>query len=93
MSVLAAVNYEDRLVLLEDGRELPITQFYKACREHRDLGPLTAKDRLMSCCRVDSHEGAEVFVVDVPGSDGAALIVDMLAISAIDPQTDPTKYN
>lgn len=85
MSVIAAVNLPDRLVMLEDGRELPITQFYKACRIHDDLGPLTAKDKLVSCCRVDSHEQAEVFVVEFPGTGGAHLIVEMSALSVVQP--------
>lgn len=84
MAVIAAVNFEDRLVLLEDRRELPITQFYRACKEHRDLGPLTARDRLCSCCRVDSWEDAEVFTVDIPGAD-AALIVEMAALGLLKP--------
>lgn len=84
MSVIAAVNLPDRLVLLEDGRELPITQFYRACPDHRELGPLTAKDTLYSCCRIDGHEGAEVFTVDVPGAD-AALIVEVAALSYAKP--------
>lgn len=84
MSVIAAVNLVDRLVLLEDGRELPITGLYSACRYHRELGPLTAKDQLMSCCRVEDAETAEVFTVDIPGAD-AALIVEVSAIHTAKP--------
>lgn len=84
MSVIAAANFLDRLVLLEDGRELPITQFYRACPDHDELGPLTAKDKLCSCCRVNGHQQAEVFTVDIPGAD-AALIVEMSAISLAKP--------
>lgn len=90
MSVIAAVNLVDRLVLLEDGRELKITQFYKACSDHRELGPLTARDRLYPCCRVDDHEGAEVFVVQFGNNEAPALIegadcliVEIAAISLL----------
>lgn len=93
MSVIAAVNYVDRLVLLEDGRELPITCFYKACPNHNDMGALTARDKLCSCCRWDGDtDEAEVFTVDIPGAD-AALIVEIAALSAIDPSTSPSSYN
>lgn len=84
MSVIHAVNLLDRLVLLEDGRELPISQFYRACPDHDELGPLTAKDKLCSCCRVNGHQQAEVFTVDVPGAD-AALIVEIAALSFAKP--------
>lgn len=76
MAVIAAVNLVDRLVLLEDGRELPITQFYSATRGER---PLTAKDELREEHRTDDAETAEVFTVDIPGTD-AALIVEIAAI-------------
>lgn len=84
MSVIAAVNLPDRLVLLEDGRELPITGLYTACRYHSELGPLTAKDQLMSCCRTEDPDEAEVFTVDIPGAE-AALIVEVRAISTAKP--------
>lgn len=84
MSVIAAVNLVDRLVLLEDGRELAITQFYRACSNHDELGPLTSKDKLCVCCRVDDHQEAEVFTVDVPGAD-AALIVEVSALNYAKP--------
>lgn len=80
MSVLAAVNLEDRLVLLEDGRELPITQFYAS----GGPVPLTAKSELRAEHRVDSHHGADVFTVDIPGV-GAALIVELAAIGYAKP--------
>jgi hypothetical protein len=88
MSVIAAVNLPDKLVLLEDGRELNITQFYRACPDHDTLGPLTAKSELRSCCRVNGHQQAEVFTVDIPGAD-AALIVEIAAISL----TKPSQIN
>lgn len=80
MAVIAAVNLVDRLVLLEDGRELPITQFYasNSCRR------LTAKDELRAEHRTDDAEIAEVFTVDIPGS-GAALIVEIDAIETAKP--------
>lgn len=75
MAVIAAVNLVDRLVLLEDGRELPITRFYASPGPN----PLRAKDELRSEDRVDDPELAEVFTVDIPGSD-TALIVEIDAI-------------
>lgn len=89
MAILAAVNFVDRLVLLEDGRELPITQFYASS------GPnlLRATDELRAEDRVDDHEIAEVFTVEVPGSGGAALIFEMGAISSIAPSDNPKSYN
>lgn len=84
MSVISAVNFVDKLVLLEDGRELPITQYYRACPDHEALGPLTAKDKLCSCCRVNGHQQAEVFTVDIPGAD-AALIVEISKMSMLKP--------
>lgn len=88
MSVIAAVNLVDRLVLLEDGRELPITQFYCSSGPTR----LKATDELRVEDRTDDHEIAEVFTVEVPGS-GAALIVEIDAMTTIAPSTDTTKYN
>lgn len=85
MAVLAAVNYIDRLVLLEDGRELPITQFYAACHQHDGQGRLTANSELRSCCRVPDHEDAEVFVVDVPGAN-ASLIFATDAVQTVQPR-------
>lgn len=81
MSVIAAVNLPDRLVLLEDGRELPITQFY-ASLSHEET--LTAKSALFQHHRIDTHRGAEVFTVDVPGAD-AALIVEVAALNYAKP--------
>lgn len=83
MPVIVAVNLPDRLVLFEDGRELPITQFYKSCPAHDIMGPLTAKGELRSCCRISDCYGAEVFVVEIPGAD-AALIVEMPALILFD---------
>jgi len=80
MAVILAVNFEDRLVLLEDGRELPITQFYTS----DSPVPLTAKSELRVEHRVDGYEEADVFVVDIPGAD-AALIVEMSAFSLLKP--------
>lgn len=76
MSLIAAVNFVDRLVLLEDGRELPITQFYASSGP----GRLTAKDELRVEDRVDTAEEAEVFTVEIPGAD-AALIVEIAALT------------
>lgn len=76
MSLIVAMNLTDRLVLLEDGRELPITQFYASSGP----GRLTAKDELRVEDRLPDHEGAEVFTVDIPGAD-AALIVEIAAIT------------
>lgn len=90
MAVLAAVNFVDRLVLLEDGRELPITQFYTSY----GIGdPLRATDELREEHRCDEHEIAEVFTVNIPGSDGAALIFEMAAIRSISPNDAPKSYN
>jgi hypothetical protein len=63
--------------MLEDGREFPISQFY-ASLDHEER--LTAKSALFQHHRIDSHEGAEVFTVDLPGTH-AALIVEIEAIS------------
>lgn len=75
MALLAAYNLIDRLVLLEDGRELPITQFYAS----PGPGRLRSTDELRAEDRLPDHVGAEVFTVEVPGS-GAALIVEIAAI-------------
>lgn len=82
MSVIAAVNFEDRLVLLEDGRELPITQFYGS---GDPLAPLNANSQLLNHHRVDSWEQAEVFVVEFPGTNGVHLIVDMKSLALLKP--------
>lgn len=82
MSVIAAVNFEDRLVLLEDGRELPITQFYGS---GDPLAPLNAKSELLNHHRVDSWQNAEVFVVEFPGSGGVHLIVGMRSLDLLKP--------
>lgn len=82
MSVIAAVNFEDRLVLLEDGRELPITQFYGS---GDPLRPLNAQSQLMDHHRVDDWQGAEVFVVEFPGSGGVHLIVEMKSLGLLKP--------
>ena len=82
MSVIAAVNFEDRLVLLEDGRELPITQFY---RSGDPLAPLNAHSELLNHHRVDTWQEAEVFVVEFPGSGGVHLIVEMRELAFLKP--------
>lgn len=84
VSVIVAVNMVSNLVLLEDGRELAITGYYAACGDHAPLGALTARDELCSCCRVESAEDAEVFVVEFPGVD-TALIVEINAIQTAKP--------
>lgn len=77
MALLVAHNLVDRIVLLEDGRELPITQFYASNTPgHR----LTAKSELRKEHHVDNWEDAEVYTVDVPGAD-AALIFELAAIT------------
>lgn len=76
MAIIAAVNFESNLVLLEDGRELPITGYYTSGDPY---APLTAGDAMLSSDRVDGAEEAQVFTVDIPGSDGAALILEMAA--------------
>lgn len=84
MAVIAAVNFIDKLVLLEDGRELPITGFYASS------GPALLKvtDELRSDQRVDDWEEAEIFTVDIPGAS-AGLIVEMGAVSVLsDRQTN-----
>lgn len=88
MSVIAAVNFVDRLVLLEDGRELPITQFYASSGP----GRLKATDELRVEDRVDDFEIAEVFTVEIPGAD-AALIVEINAMTTIAPSSDAKRYN
>lgn len=82
MSIIAAVNFVDRLVLLEDGRELSITQFYSS---GDPLAPLNTHSQLCKHHRVDSHEDAEVFVAEFPGTGGAHLIVDMKELSFLKP--------
>lgn len=81
MAVIAAVNFEDRLVLLEDGRELQITQFYGS---GDPLAPLDARSQLCAHHRVDNWEDAEVFVAEFPGV-GTYLIVEMAALSTVKP--------
>lgn len=88
MSVIAAVNLIDRLVLLEDGRELPITQFY--CSSGPTM--LKATDELRFEDRTDDVEIAEVFTVEIPGAD-AALIVEIAAMRTIGTDTDAKSYN
>ena len=85
MSVIAAVNFVDRLVLLEDGRELQIKQFYSS---GNPFAPLNAKSQLCNHHHVDRWEDAEVFVAEIPGSDGVHLIVDMREISLLKPTQD-----
>lgn len=79
VAILAGVNLPDRLVLLEDGRELPITQFY------RSFPPLKAGDELREEHRIDSYDGADIFTVDLPGG-GGALIVEIAALGFARPQ-------
>jgi hypothetical protein len=80
MALLAAVNFEDGLVLLEDGRELPITGYYA-----NPFGsPLTSKSELRSDQKVLQARDADVFVVDIPEAD-AALIVEMSALGFAKP--------
>lgn len=86
MSVIAAINLIDRLVLLEDGRELAITKFYAS----PDETPLKVADgvSLTADMEVEGPEDADVFTVQFPGTD-AFLVVEIGAISL----TDPAKLN
>lgn len=82
MSFIAAVNFVDRLVLLEDGRELQITQFYAS---GDPLAPLNAQSQLCTHHHVDRWEDAEVFVAEVPGSGGVHVIVEMKELALVKP--------
>jgi len=79
MAVLAAVNLEDGLVLLEDGRELPITGYYRGHNKG-----LTAKSELRTEHRVNCWQDAEVFAVAIPGA-GTALIVEISSLGFAKP--------
>ncbi len=70
-TLLAAVNFVDKLVLLEDGRELPIGNFYAAAPGKPKL---TVKSELTVDDRVDDWEIAEVFSIVFPGVDAAVLV-------------------
>lgn len=83
MAVIIAYNFEDRLVLLEDGRELEITQFYGSGNPMRKLH---ANDKLLNHHRVDTWEEADVFVAEFPGTGGAHLIVEIAALLTPTPQ-------
>lgn len=76
MSVIAAVNFVDKLVLLEDGRELEISQFYASLP---DEPPLKADSQIRAEHRRDDWEGAEVFAVKL-NKLGDALLFEVSAI-------------
>lgn len=78
MAIIVSVNFEEKLVLLEDGRELKIDGFY-ARQMFPEKGPLTAGCALLDVDRVEDFREAEVFTVPFPGTD-AALIVEMGAL-------------
>lgn len=78
VAIIVSVNSENGIVLLQDGRELPITGYYASGVEGV---PLTVNDALVSSDRVLTWEEAEVFVVDIPGSGGAALILETAAFT------------
>ncbi len=77
VAVIVSINDKSGLVLLEDGRELPITGYYASGVEGH---PLTVNDALVSSDLVLTFDEADVFVVDIPGSGGAALIMETGAI-------------
>lgn len=81
MSVIAAVNFVDRLVLLEDGRELSITQYYSSGDPMR---PLKATDKLLTGQRVEHPDDADVFVAQIIGTD-VYLIVEIAALQTAKP--------
>lgn len=83
MAVIAAVNFVSGLVLLEDGRELPITGYYASGVPGHSL---TVGDALVDRDRVLTADESEIFTVDIPGSGGAALIVETAAIRLARPQ-------
>lgn len=85
MSVILAVNFEDRLVLLEDGRELKITGFY-ANRTFPQKGPHRVGSALLKTDRVESWEDAEVFVAEFPGTGGVHLIVEIATMDLAQPK-------
>jgi len=78
--LIVAANFVDRLVVLEDGRELPIAGFYAS---PPGAPPLNAESKLSDNLRVDDPDDAEIFVVTLPGVVGNAtpvLIVEMSAL-------------
>lgn len=90
MAIIAAVNFTDKLVLLEDGRELPIAQFYGALDSEE---PLTIDSTLFEHHRVSDPNKAQIFAVELPGSDNAALLVEIASLGMIDPINNPSQFN